>query len=89
MNQVPFLRASYFVWAIVPPAIFAIAELQGLPHVIWSYDWRVLGPDSHADFAQRFYTRCTYVGWRGAITEFPESGKCGWVRFARSAEDQP
>ena len=81
MKKVRFLRAGYFIWPLVPLALFAFGG-TGEPYVIWSYDWRALGTNSREDWSQRYYTRCTYIGWSGALTEYPADGKCGWVRFA-------
>jgi hypothetical protein len=62
MRKVSFLRAAYFVWIIVPMGLYAVYAAFGLPHVIWSYDWSPIGPDSYTDFSRRQYTRCTYAG---------------------------
>lgn len=85
MTKARFIRARYFIWTVVPLALFAFAGIPGDVHVIWSYEWRALGPDSGTDFSQRHYTRCTYVGAHRAITEYPTDGKCGWLRFSRDA----
>lgn len=86
MTKVRFLRASYFVWVIVPLAAYAFYLSEGLPHVIWSYDWQQPAGASYGDFALRRYTRCTYAGPYGLLTEYPTDGTCGWVRFVRKAE---
>lgn len=89
MKKVPFLRASYFIWPVLPLALAAFIGTQGLPHVIWSYEWQPTGANSHADFSRRFYTRCTYASWRGTVTDYPVDGRCGWFRFAHDAEARP
>ena len=86
MKRVRFVRARYFVWTVVPLALFAFGGAPGDVHVIWSYEWRPLGSDSGKDFSQRHYTRCTYAGARSVITEYPADGKCGWLRFSRQPE---
>ena len=66
-------------------ALFAFTGMPGDVHVIWSYEWRALGPDSGTDFSQRHYTRCTYVGAHRAITA-PAMATCGgWVGRSRNA----
>lgn len=86
MKKVRFVRARYFVWMIVPLALLVFGGAPGDVHVIWSYAWQPLGPDSGRDFLQRHYTRCTYAGARSVITEYPTNGKCGWLRFAPNQE---
>lgn len=84
--KVRFLHASYFVWLVVPLALFAIVRGAGLPHVIWSYEWR--GPNGSSGWSQRYYIRCTFIGPHGVFTEYPANGKCAWVRFRRAAGDR-
>lgn len=85
--KVRFVRAGYFVWLIVPTLMVGAYHLFGTPYIIWSYDWRPLGPTSYADFDQRHYTRCTFLGWGPRLhTEHPANGRCGWVRFVKRAE---
>lgn len=76
----------FLVWLIVPVALFGAYLILGLPYFIWSYDWRPTGPNSYADFSARHYTRCSYYGPYGLITEYPADGTCGWLRFAHKAE---
>ena len=75
-----FLRLSYFLWIIVPLALYGSYHLYGLPHVIWSYRWIDHG-QGHDPFAFRHYTECTFVGPYGAFTVYPGDGSCGWLRF--------
>ncbi len=78
--RTPFLRLSYFVWIIVPVALYLVFLAIGLPHFIWSYDWRDNG--TYDPFAYRYYTSCTYIGSYGEFTErFPRDGKCDWFQF--------
>ena len=75
------IRASYFVWIVVPLALYAVYQAYGLPHFIWSYDWRDDG-QGYDPFANRYYLRCTYIGPYGAFTEhFPKNGECDWFQF--------
>ena len=75
-----FLRPGYFIWIIVPVALYLTFLAIGLPHFIWSYDWRDNG--TYDPFAKRYYTRCTYIGPYGSFTErFPDNGKCDWFQF--------
>ncbi|MFG1339974.1 hypothetical protein [Xanthobacter autotrophicus] len=89
MRRARLLRASYFISVIVPVGLYLLFQTAGLPHVIWSYDWRPLGPGSHRDSSRRYYIRCTYVGTTGALTEYPTDGTCGYVRFARPLRAAP
>jgi len=88
MKKLRFLRPGYFIWLAVPLALFALG-VSGDLYVLWSYDWRALGADSRENWSQRHYTRCTYVGRSGTLTDYPADGKCGLVRFASSAEAAP
>ena len=76
-----FIRASYFVWIVMPVALYLGYLAYGLPHGIWSYDWRNNG--TYDPFAKRHYTRCTFIGPYGHFTTYPSNGKCGWVIFRR------
>jgi hypothetical protein len=81
MRSVPLLRPAYFLWTIAPASILATWLTIDAPHFIWSYSWREIG--ARHDFSSRYYTRCTYVNMRGSITEYPNDGRCGWIRFGR------
>lgn len=76
------LRPSYLAWTIVPAILFGFHQLYGLPHAIWSYEFR----GSYTDFASRHYTRCTFVGPYGAFTVPATDGQCGWFVFRRGRE---
>ena len=84
MRRPRLLRPSYFLWIPALAVFLIFGGALGRAHVIWSYDWRDNGTYDPA--AHRHYTRCTYVGWHGAITEYPTDGRCGWLRFAHNAE---
>lgn len=77
MRTVRFVRLHDFVWVPVVAALVLGLSAMGAPYVIWSYDFRAASMAS----APRVYTRCTYVGVRGTITDYPGNGRCGWVRF--------
>ena len=81
-----FIRPGYLVWIVLPVLLIGGYLAFGLPYVIWSYDWRPPGPNSYSDFSERHYTRCSYLGPYGLITEYPRDGTCGWVRFSKSSE---
>lgn len=81
MRKVRFLHWSYFIWTALPLAIFAVVQVVGIPSFLWSYSWNARGPNSYSDSSQRHYTRCTYVGPNGAVTEFPANGECSLLRF--------
>lgn len=87
MKRVRLVRPSYFLWVIVPAALYAGYATYGLPHVIWKYEWRDDG-QGYAPFAPRYYTKCEFVGPYGVFVEhYPADGKCGWVQFHRSKGD--
>ncbi|GJE18415.1 hypothetical protein [Methylobacterium marchantiae] len=79
MTCPPLIRPSFFTWLVVPALLWLAVQLFGLPHMIWSYEWHGRIGD---EVSRRHYTRCTYIGPNGAITEYPRDGRCGWVRFA-------
>lgn len=83
MKRVRFFRLGFFVWIVVPIALWLTVALVGLPHVIVSYDFTVPRRASYGDFEARHYTRCTFIGFHGVITEYPSNGKCDWLHFAR------
>ncbi len=82
--KIQFLRPSYFIWIIVPLALYLVYLAFGLPHAIWSYDWRDNG--THDPFVTRWYTRCTLAGPYGLFTIYPVDGKCPWLRFYKKQE---
>ncbi|WP_395664438.1 hypothetical protein [Methylocella sp.] len=77
----PFLRPTYLLWTVAPAGVLTIWMTIGAPHFIWSYSWRET--NARHDFSSRYYVRCTYVGMGGNITEYPNDGRCGWIRFGR------
>ncbi len=77
-----FLRIGYFAWIIMPVALYLGYLAFGLPHFIWSYDWRDNG--TYDPFAKRHYTRCTFIGPYGDFTTYPIDGKCGWLVFRKA-----
>lgn len=86
--EVRFLRAGYFIWVIVPLAIYLAYLAFGLPHMIWSYEYRQVGRTSLSDpFAGRHYTRCTFIGPYGSFSISAKNGKCGLVAFFKKETD--
>ncbi|MFA6965227.1 hypothetical protein [Bosea sp. (in: a-proteobacteria)] len=83
MKRVSLIRPSFFIWLIVPVAIWLSVVAFGLPHVIWSYEWIGRGR-GYAGLEGRHYTRCTYVGPHGVIVAPAAEGRCAWVRFFHS-----
>lgn len=83
--KIRFLRASYFIWVIILVAVGLIYQTYGLPHMIWSYDFRNNG-QGYDPFADRYYTRCTYIGPYGSFTDrFPQNGSCDWFQLHKSS----
>ena len=72
--------ASLFLWVIGAAAIYAIYATQGLPHMIWSYQFHDNG-DRYNPLADRYYTSCTFIGPYGVFTIPAKGGKCGWVNL--------
>jgi hypothetical protein len=89
MRKVRFLHWSYFIWTVLPLAILAFVQAAGIPSFLWSYSWSARGPNSYSDSSQRYYTRCTYFGLNGTVTEYPLNGECGWLRFPARTEWRP
>ena len=75
-----FVKPSYFIWVVVPVALWLAFQAFGLPHVIWSYAWIDEGQGSDP-FAHRTYTSCRFVGPYGEFDEAAANGRCGWVQF--------
>lgn len=73
----------YFIWIIIPASLYLTYLIIGLPHFIWSYSWQDNG--TYDPFAERFYTRCTFIGPYGEFTiHHPDNGKCGWIVFRKN-----
>lgn len=85
MKRVRFIRPGYFAWIVIPVAAYVIASVVGLPHVIWSYEWRGSAA-SYGDIAGRHFTRCTYVGPYGVVTVHPTDGACDLFRLSHPWE---
>jgi hypothetical protein len=83
MTRVRLIRASFFLWLIVPTAAYLAYQAYGLPHVIWSYSWLDNGR-GYDPYASRHYTSCTYVGPYGVFTDAAPGGRCGWVQFHKA-----
>jgi hypothetical protein len=75
-----FLKVTYFLWLIVPLALYGVYIAYGLPHGIWSYAF-IDEDQGHSPFAHRTYTRCHFIGPYGGFTVPAENGHCGWVKF--------
>lgn len=78
-----FFRLSYLFWIVVPAVLFGTYGLYGLPHMIWSYDFRGTFSD---DWSNRHYTRCTFIGPFGEFTTYPNDGRCAWLLFAKEPD---
>ena len=81
-----FLKFSYFAWLVVPLGLWLTYDALGLPHGLWSYSWIDQGQGMDP-FAERHYTRCTYVGPYGTFTRAAEHGHCPWVKFFKAVAE--
>ncbi len=89
MNTVWFFRPSYLVWIAVPLLVFGAYQIYGLPHLRWIYTWRDDG-QGYKPFADRYYLRCTYLGFTQSFeVEPPEGGRCPIIRFAKDGVGKP
>lgn len=79
------LRLSYFLWVIIPVAVFGMYQAYGLPHMIGAYTYRDDGQGADP-FASRYYYTCRFVGPYGEFTLLAQNGKCGWIRFFKKTE---
>ncbi|MDF1803191.1 hypothetical protein [Thalassovita sp.] len=79
------LKLGYFVWVIVPACLWLTYQMTGLPHVIASYSWVDEGRGMDP-FAQRYYTRCRFIGPYGQFELPAQHGRCGWVRFIKQED---
>lgn len=80
-----FVKLSYFFWVIVPLALWLTYMAFGLPHAIWSYSWIDQGQGMDP-FADRYYTRCRFIGPYGQFEQPARNGDCEWVRFFKSED---
>lgn len=71
---------SLFLWIAGAALVYGLCAVHGLPHLIWSYEFRDNG-DPHNPYAERYYTACTFLGPHGAFRVPASNGRCGWVRF--------
>lgn len=76
------IRPVFFIWAIVPVALYMAYHTTGLPipYLNWSYDFRIA--DGFDPWAERAYTRCTYASPSlDYITIYPADGYCPRIKF--------
>ena len=79
------IRPVFFIWIVVPIAIYLAFMAWGLPHFAWSYSWRDDG-QGYDPFAHRWYVSCIYIGTYGSHRYIPRDGKCPWFRFYKKRE---
>ncbi len=80
--KIRFLRFSFFIWVLMPITVYLAYLTFGLPHMIWSYEYRQVGLSSSANpFAGRYYTRCTFIGPYGSFSTPAKNGKCSLISF--------
>lgn len=84
--SIPLLRLRYFLWLVLPAAIWSVWVFFGTPHVIWSYSY-VQEPPVDQRFTwlygkhKRKYLDCTYLGLNRPFTTKARSGRCPAIRF--------
>lgn len=83
MKKPQLVRPAYFVWLVMPVILYALYLAVGLPALRWSYRWT---PSAQESGDGRFYTRCTYLGFQGALTVRPSDGRCDLIRFSKREE---
>ena len=80
----------FFWWIFIPVGVYLAYQTMkfsaGLPHFIWSYSWVDEG-QGYDPWAERYYTRCTFIGPYGSFTTTPNIGKCGWIIFRKNHLD--
>ena len=79
------IRPVYFIWIVVPIALYLAFLLFGLPHMALSYTFRDNG-QGYDPFAYRWYLTCTYEGPYGSRKIYAANGKCPWFRFYKKQE---
>lgn len=84
-SRARFLKLGYFAWLVMPLGLWLAYDAFGLPHAIWSYSWIDEGQGMDP-FAERFYTRCTFIGPYGTFTQSAEYGRCAYVKFFKDGE---
>lgn len=80
------IKLSYFAWLVVPLGLWLAYDSFGLPHAIWSYSWIDEGQGMDP-FAERHYTRCTFIGPYGLFTEPAKYGRCAYVKFFKDGAE--
>ncbi len=71
------IRFRYFIWLLVPVAIYVMSENYGSPHMRWSYRY----VDNAMASSDRYYTQCTYIGFSSVQTLTPSHGACPLFRL--------
>ncbi|MEO1701934.1 MAG: hypothetical protein AAFR71_07755 [Pseudomonadota bacterium] len=74
------IRVAYFLWVVVPLALFGAYQAWGLPHLIFRYEFADNG-DRYNPYKERWYYTCTFVGPYGEFTVDAKNRKCGFVRL--------
>lgn len=79
------IRVAYFLWLLVPLAVFGADQVAGLPHMIFRYKFAENG-DRYNPYKERWYYTCTFVGPYGEFTVDAKDGKCGFLRLFKKQE---
>lgn len=83
--RVALIRGQYFLWVLVPIALYAGLLQIGLPHIVWEYSFTSPG-QTMDPFAPRIYHRCSYWGPYGNFDVTARHGRCPELHRCRSAE---
>ena len=77
---------SYFAWVPIVIALWWGHASYGLPHVIWSYRFDLVGAGDRWDFAARRYRECRYIGPHGGFVTDAPGGRCAWIIWRRASD---
>jgi len=75
----------YFIWVIIPLAVFLAIQIFGFPYIRWSTTWRDDG-QGFSPLVTRWYLSCFYLGFNGSFSVYPRDGNCPLVRFEKINE---
>ncbi len=79
------IRSVYFIWIVVPAALYLSIFAIAPPHIALNYTFRD-DAQNYDPFAKRWYLSCTYYGVYGPRKAYADNGKCPWFRFYKKQE---